>query len=82
MVMWQFLFTIFVTITASWWAISTAELKGTHQSENNVTVTGPDPAYFMDKRQLDEAVTCPVSVSQARETVLLVHGTGVTWVYL
>lgn len=46
-----------------------------------MTVTGPDPAYLVDEGQLDEAVSCPVSVSQARETVLLIHGTGVTWVY-
>lgn len=76
---WRTFSTIFVTITAIWWTVSIPERLFPYH-KNNVTVTGPDPVSLVDERQLDEAVSCPVPMLQAKETVLLVHGTGMTWV--
>jgi hypothetical protein len=78
--LWQLLSTIFVTVTAIWWAASTTEKRLAYQENSNVAITGSDPAYLVGERKLGEAVSCPVSMPQARETVLSVHGTGVTWV--
>lgn len=69
-----------MTLIAIWWAAGTTEQKSSHQRINNTAINGPDPAYLVDETQLDEAVSCPVLMPGARETVLLVSGTGVTWV--
>ncbi|KAH8664703.1 putative lipase [Xylariales sp. PMI_506] len=39
---------------------------------------GTDPELLVSKTLLDQAVNCPVSVADAKEVVLLVHGTGMT----
>jgi hypothetical protein len=38
----------------------------------------PEPRAVLDNTLLDQAVYCPVQVEGAKETVLLVHGTGMT----
>lgn len=41
---------------------------------------GTDPAYLEDPLLLDKAVSRPRVVPEARDVVLLVHGSGMTYV--
>ncbi|OKL63863.1 hypothetical protein UA08_00633 [Talaromyces atroroseus] len=78
MASWRLLSTVLIAFAAILWALT--EKKSDYEGlNNNVTVTGPDPAFLEDEKELSQAVFCPVpSTPQAKETVLLVHGTGMT----
>ncbi|KAJ5222688.1 uncharacterized protein N7469_008928 [Penicillium citrinum] len=68
--------TLLTLLVAIWWAISernyTAILNTARLS------TSLDPIYTVEQEDLENAVYCPVNVPNAKETVLLVHGTGIT----
>lgn len=70
--------TILAIPIAIWWAISEREYTALVDSARLHYTT--DPAFTVDSNDLERAVYCPISVPNAKETVLLVHGTGMTWV--
>lgn len=40
--------------------------------------TGVDPPFLQDQARLDEAMSRPALIPDAKDIVLLVHGTGMT----
>jgi len=68
--------TLLTLLVAIWWAIS--ERNYTAIIDTARLSTNLDPIYTVEQEDLENAVYCPVKVSNAKETVLLVHGTGIT----
>lgn len=73
---WKTVTAILTILFAIWWAFSEREYAAVFDSVMlNYTA---DPAFTVDLNDLERAVYCPISVPNAKETVLLVHGTGMT----
>ncbi|KAJ5109019.1 hypothetical protein N7456_005694 [Penicillium angulare] len=72
--LWKTLCTTLILLASIWWAISEREyLKLVDSAALPVAI---DPEFTVSLEDLEKAVYCPISVSNAKETVLLVHGTG------
>lgn len=67
---------LLAVLSAIWWAI--AERKYLDLVDSASLQTNKDPAYTVDVQVLENAISCPVDVQNAKETILLVHGTGMT----
>ena len=68
--------TLLTLLAAIWWAVS--ERNYTALIDTATLSTTFDPIYTTEHENLKTAVFCPVEVPHAKETVLLVHGTGIT----
>lgn len=65
-----------VAILVTLWAIK----RGAVDEDGLPVPDGTDPDYTIDISLLDEALSWPAQVEKPKGVVLLVHGTGVTWV--
>lgn len=66
---------ILVRVAAILWAIT----ESTHNTlEDNPILATTEPTFTVDMKELNHVVSCSVPVPQAKETVLLIHGTGMT----
>lgn len=73
---WKTITAILTISLAVWWALSEREYAVLFDSAELQYTSDPD--FTVDLSDLERAVYCPISVSNAKETVLLVHGTGMT----
>jgi hypothetical protein len=69
-------FSLALAALAAWWAMS--QRASVRDEAVQPVPTGRDPERTIDVALLDKAVSFPVHVEDAKETVLLVHGTGMT----
>lgn len=69
---------ILVLAAAILWAATARTYHNAHVLEDNPIQATTEPPFTVDIKDLDDAVSCPVAVPQAKETVLLIHGTGMT----
>lgn len=73
---WVRFLSFIVALSATFWALK----KGPDvvEESSQPLPSGSDPPPLVDASLLDQAVSCPVHVDEAKGVVLLVHGTGVT----